>query len=318
MRAGDPPAGARQERTAVQTVLARHQQRREQGIPTLGVLVGSQDAAKAVWQAWAGPAGLSVSIRRPPQELEGRPGQSMLFVDADSAAASLARTVERLCRALDGPAWNLAANPLALVVAPAAAEAFLREAPFSRTRTLFAEGMVVLPPAAPPAVANGPADPAGLPKIPLPAGVTLRAETAASFAAATSAVRLAAVPFAEPAQNDRARSAAERFLFELLGDLPETAGLFALNVRLDFCFGPMRAEVDLLAAGLRLAVEIDGFHHFRGPEGYRRDRRKDALMQRQGFLVLRFLAEDVVTRLEDILEEIRATVAFRSATLPSA
>ena len=76
----------------------------------------------------------------------------------------------------------------------------------------------------------------------------------------------------------------------------------------------MPVEVDLLSATLGLAVEIDGYHHFRDLENYRRDRRKDALLQKQGYLVLRFLAEDVVTRLEDILEEIRAAIAFRRAT----
>ena len=315
MRAGDPPAGQILERTAVQIALARHQQRREQGIPTLGVLVGAADAV-AAWQAWASSAGMSVSIRRSPLETEAPPGQSVLFVGADVEAADLAWWVERLCRALDAPTWSLAANPLALVVAPAAAKAFLRDEPFSRARTLFAEGMVVLPPAALPPTVCGPVGLAAAPTVLLPVGAPLRAETTASFAAAASAVRLAAIPSAEPTQNDRARSAAERFLFELLCDLPETAGLFELNVRLDFCFGPMRAEVDLLAAGLRLAVEIDGFHHFRESDAYRRDRRKDALLQRQGFLVLRFLAADVVERLEDILEEIRRTVAFRRATLP--
>lgn len=304
MRAGDLPAGA------VHTTLARHQGRREQGIPTLGVLVGATEEALTVWQEWASSAGLSVCILHPPQEPESQPGQSVLFVGADGGVASLAQMVARLCRVLDSPAWNLAACPLALVVTPAVAAAFMRDEPFSRTRTLFAEGMVVLPPAA-----RGAADHAPL-TVPLLAGVPWRAETAASFAAAADAVRLAASAPAESAQNDRARSAAERFLYELLSDLPDTVGLFELNVRLDFCFGPMRAEVDLLAAGLRLAVEIDGFHHFREPEGYRRDRRKDALLQRQGFLVLRFLAADVVERLEEILEEIRRTVAFRRATVP--
>ncbi len=98
----------------------------------------------------------------------------------------------------------------------------------------------------------------------------LRPETAASFEAARAALRaLEGLPSAkdDPEIVDRARSAAERFLFDLLGDLPETAGLFELNARLGFCFGPMPAEVDLLAGTLRLAVEIDGFHHFRDPEG---------------------------------------------------
>jgi hypothetical protein len=78
---------------------------------------------------------------------------------------------------------------------------------------------------------------------------------------------------------------------------PATAGLFELNGTLDFRFGPRLAEVDLLARTLRLAAELDGgFWHLRDRECYRRDRRKDWELQRRGFLVLRFLAEDVVYR----------------------
>ena len=317
MRAGNVSTPEPGGQATVRLALARHQQRREQGIPTLGVLVGAPVEATAAWRDWARSAGRPASIRRPGEEGGSQPGESVLFVCGDAGEPALASLVERLCRALDAPAGDTAIRPLALAVEPATAAAFLRDEPFSRARTLFAEGMVFLQTAPPPA-ANSLPDPAGTrPAVPLP-GVPLRAETTASFAAAASALQLAQSSPPGPGENDPARSAAERFLFELLRDLPETAGLFELNVRLGFCFGPMPAEVDLLAAGLRLAVEIDGFHHFREPDAYRRDRRKDALFQRQGFLVLRFLAEDVVVRLEEILEEIRTTVAFRRATLPRA
>ena len=39
-------------------------------------------------------------------------------------------------------------------------------------------------------------------------------------------------------------------------------------------------------------------------EAYRRDRCKDALLQENGYLVLRFLAEDVGQRLDAILDTI--------------
>ncbi len=112
----------------------------------------------------------------------------------------------------------------------------------------------------------------------------------AEAARSVEAVKVAAVP------NDQARSAAERFLFERLASLPETAGLFALNASPGIRFGPSAMEVDLLAAGPGVAIEIDGYHHFQGPDAYRRDRRKDFQLQRHGFLVLRFLADDVVAR----------------------
>jgi very-short-patch-repair endonuclease len=52
-------------------------------------------------------------------------------------------------------------------------------------------------------------------------------------------------------------------------------------------------EVDFLSRDLRVAVELDGPQHLSDPVAYRRDRRKDRLLQEQGYLVLRFLAEDV-------------------------
>lgn len=75
--------------------------------------------------------------------------------------------------------------------------------------------------------------------------------------------------------GERARSAAEELLFEVLQAVPETRGLFVLNERLDFSFGSSLIEVDLACRSLGLVVEIDGYHHFRDAGAYRRDRRKD-------------------------------------------
>jgi very-short-patch-repair endonuclease len=71
------------------------------------------------------------------------------------------------------------------------------------------------------------------------------------------------------------------------------------------------AEVDLVSRKLRLAIEIDGYYHFQDLDDYRRDRRKDLELQRRGYLVLRFLAADVVARLEEILDTILNAVAYR-------
>lgn len=98
---------------------------------------------------------------------------------------------------------------------------------------------------------------------------------------------------AAPFQLD-ARSAAEAALFEALEATPQTAGKFELNGNLSVRFGSRAAEIDLLARGARIAIEIDGIHHFADPECYRRDRRKDLLMQKQGLFVIRLLAEDVL------------------------
>ncbi len=73
--------------------------------------------------------------------------------------------------------------------------------------------------------------------------------------------------------------------------------------------------MDLLARRLFIAVEIDGYHHFQDPEVYRRDRRKDLALQRHGYVVLRFLAQDVVARLEEILDTISEVISQRREAL---
>ena len=53
-------------------------------------------------------------------------------------------------------------------------------------------------------------------------------------------------------------------------------------------------EVDLLCAEAYVAIEVDGAQHLNDPDAYRRDRRKDCMLQENGFFVLRFLADDVL------------------------
>jgi superfamily II DNA or RNA helicase/very-short-patch-repair endonuclease len=111
---------------------------------------------------------------------------------------------------------------------------------------------------------------------------------------------------------DRARSATEAFLYQRLHTLPETSGRFRLNAELPIAFdGWGKMEVDLLCAEARLAIELDGDQHLADPDAYRRDRRKDALLQEDGYFVLRFLAEDVGKHLDDVLDTILRTLANR-------
>lgn len=111
----------------------------------------------------------------------------------------------------------------------------------------------------------------------------------------------------------RARSATEAFLFRRLETLPQTAGRFVLNVVLPIPFDERgQMEVDLLCVQARLAVELDGPQHLSHPDAYRRDRRKDALLQENGYFVLRFLAEDVGKRLHQVLDAILRALARRS------
>jgi very-short-patch-repair endonuclease len=110
----------------------------------------------------------------------------------------------------------------------------------------------------------------------------------------------------------RARSATEAFLYRRLETLSETAGKFLLNAELPIAFdGCGRMEVDLLCADARVTVELDGAQHLADAEAYRRDRRKDVLLQENGYVVLRFLAEDVGKRLDEILDTILRTLAHQ-------
>lgn len=117
--------------------------------------------------------------------------------------------------------------------------------------------------------------------------------------------------------TDRARSASEAFLFRRLESLPQTAGRFLLNVELPIPFdGRGRMEVDLLDADSRLAIELDGAQHLADPSAYRRDRRKDRLLQENGYFVLRFLAEDIGCNLDEILDSILRVLVNRQRSFP--
>jgi very-short-patch-repair endonuclease len=108
-----------------------------------------------------------------------------------------------------------------------------------------------------------------------------------------------------------ARSVAEATLFEALEATPATAGRFALNESLAVRFGGMAAEVDLLSRGDRIAIEIDGVHHFADLDGYRRDRKKDVLLQAQGLFVVRVLADDVMHDVRGAVNVVVQALAYR-------
>jgi len=110
----------------------------------------------------------------------------------------------------------------------------------------------------------------------------------------------------------RARSAREAFFYRRLESLPATAGRFRLNVQLPIPFeqnGNM--EVDFLDTDARWVIELDGAQHLGDADAYRRDRRKDALLQENGYFVLRFLAEDLAKNLSVVLDTVLRTLANR-------
>jgi very-short-patch-repair endonuclease len=212
--------------------------------------------------------------------------------------------LERIARLLAELAVAQPRSGLVLLVQQDPFDSFVRLAPASRAKALLLESIVNL----------GGEDlsvTAGSDSTSVESGESTRDDSVANaLESAISDLQLTESAF----DNDDARSAAERFLFERLESVAETAGLFKLNVKLDFDFGSNRwMEVDLATSTLKLAIEVDGYHHFMGPEAFRRDRRKDLELQKHGYLVVRVLAEDVVERLEEVMDTILATVAFRRA-----
>lgn len=199
-------------------------------------------------------------------------------------------------------AIRVPAVPIAIAVPSGVWDEFLTAAHESRAKALLREGELRVPTIDAATVERmlceaGAAGSAA-------AALAANGADAALVEAAVGLVRATAAPPATEAEDDRARSAAERFLFAFLESLPETAGRFELNAHLDFKFGHRLAEVDLLCRSPRIAVELDGYFHFLAADGYRRDRAKDWELQRRGYLVLRFLAEDVIPRLEMIRDRI--------------
>jgi very-short-patch-repair endonuclease len=70
-------------------------------------------------------------------------------------------------------------------------------------------------------------------------------------------------------------------------------------------------EADFFCVEAGVAIELDGPQHLADTEAYRRDRRKDALLQQNGYFVLRFLAEDAGKHLDHVLDTILATLVHR-------
>lgn len=119
----------------------------------------------------------------------------------------------------------------------------------------------------------------------------------------------ARTPSSDAGGIERARSASEAFLFKRLQTLPQTKNHFKLNAILDIPFdNQSQMEVDFLCPDGRLVIEIDGDQHLNDPDAYRRDRRKDTLLQEHGYFILRFLATDLGKHLNETLDTILRTL----------
>lgn len=109
----------------------------------------------------------------------------------------------------------------------------------------------------------------------------------------------------ENEQFQRARSLIEAFLLYRLETLPETKGHFKVNQELAIPFDAVGCmEVGFLNIEDCIAIEIDRLQHLSSKDAYRRDRHKDWMLQESGYLVLRFLAEDVSKNLDVVLDTI--------------
>jgi very-short-patch-repair endonuclease len=64
-----------------------------------------------------------------------------------------------------------------------------------------------------------------------------------------------------------------------------------------------------LSAAARLVIEVDGGQHLGDAEAWRRDRKKDAALQANGYFVLRFLAVDLGRRMDAVLDAVRRVLA---------
>ena len=105
------------------------------------------------------------------------------------------------------------------------------------------------------------------------------------------------------------KDAALSFLFARLDSLGKSKGMFALNCCLPIpCGTNPYMNVDIWSEKNKLAILLDTQEAISDISRYRIARREDALLQRNGFRVLRFLAEDVCERLHAVLNEIEMFV----------
>lgn len=189
--------------------------------------------------------------------------------------------------------------PMALSLEPQVLQRWSCRASSAREQAIVREGLIALDDRAPQRVPEASPEP-----------VPQREPEASPEPSSSSPLREQLVALSQgprrddPAVIDQARSLAERILFEALQAHPVTRGRFELNARMPFGFGPRPAEIDLLSRRDRVAVEVDGYYHFVDADAYRRDRRKDVLLQRHGLFVVRVLADDVAHALESILDRI--------------
>jgi len=112
--------------------------------------------------------------------------------------------------------------------------------------------------------------------------------------------------------HPQARSASESFLYQRLQSLPTIKDKFQLNTHLPIPFNDCGSmEVDFLCPAANVVIELDGDQHLGDADAYRRDRRKDVLLQEHGYLILRFLTTDLAKDLARVLDAIHRALAHK-------
>ena len=253
--------------------LARDQWVRMHGTPRVTVLVGGSDG-REIWEQWVALSGLTGAL------LEG---------DLD------AQVRDAVARAVADPA-----QPIAVRVDAAAAAAWRLDRS-DRLAAMVDEGWIDVD-------ADHAADRPG--PQPSPLEPVLPSAPSANDRADRGRGDVEGRRRGSAAHVD-ARSVAEATLFEALEGTPATAGRFALNESLSVRFGGAAAEIDLLSRRDGIAIEIDGVHHFADLEAYRRDRKKDLLLQAQGLFVVRVLADDVMRDARAAVNAVCQALAYR-------
>jgi very-short-patch-repair endonuclease len=267
--------------------LARDQWVRLHGTPRVTVLVGGA-RGREIWRQWIALSGVAGTLL---EAIAGGPDGMDRSERGDSVDEQIRAAV---ARAVAEPA-----HPVAVVVSAAAAGRW-RAGRSDRLAAMVDEGWLAVPDEA--AGERGTAPRAGDELAPTVGGDPRGEAGDGAHGTAGGAPRGSLLD---------ARSLAEATLFEALEATPATAGRFRLNESLAVRFGPLAAEIDLLSRGDRIAIEIDGVHHFADLERYRRDRRKDLLLQTHGFVVVRLLAEDVVRDVRAAVTVVSQALAYR-------
>lgn len=127
--------------------------------------------------------------------------------------------------------------------------------------------------------------------------------------------RARVVPLSRPPRfSDDMLDRAKGLLLGALASDRRTAGLFRRDVRVPVHDHQHPVTVDLMASDAVLAVELDDWYRFNDSQHYHRDRIKDVWLQRAGFYVMRFLADEIEKRLGLILDEIAIGLDGRRAS----